>query len=725
MITIAKFDTSNNPMETQWNKLFRKAWNDLATPPEGETLLKANDKDAFDKGKNSFSDLRHYLSYIEQLLTLNPMYLMLPIDETPFRIDTNTREIEVPPEFKACSGVQSDNYAEIITFTVDRYFDYKDLCDADIAVQWRNAAGAEGISIIQLKDYETYEAENKLRFGWPLTKEMTAAAGPLQFAVRFFTRKGKEFNYLLNTTVQSILIKSTLELKDDLKENRSDYDFFKEFVKNSQNPYYGEAGPVIFYELLPEEVSLGADDTQIIEGQAVASDLNPVTYEWYYISRTPYRYSPQVWPKEAPQYEDGKFYTATEVEGEPVYTDFVISETNPWPEKNPGNLYVSGIPQLIIGDDSDSRYKVSIEYKKYAPKTGEWLSSRPGMNLWKKIGDNNYVYFNSEKWPTSPDEVDLYVQVTRLTIKPGNEDVTGVYYVKAINGKTYGEEGIVNSSEEISNFCEINPPGEIILIEDDNQVTGKFLKSEEESKISLKLEHDTANPVRIYSIYCDGEAKVTDKDVVYDNKNNYDYTPEYTVSEIGTYSFDIKSTANRIPREKTGIGSITFYAIPESPSANMFIKRDNLSSINVASEDFEKEPYNGSYKVTTIDNVIYHTATFGTTASDQEGTLYSLTIKRDDNISIAGNDQTISFQWEKQMENGKNELITPTSTPNNKGSIVSLQNSDDGKSSTLTIRVQDPDAEHSVYKCTIINTIDIANVGKEVAQSDIYIFTME
>ena len=114
MITLPNYNSQ------KYTILLQKAWNDLYN----DNKLKRVDRDAANNGKDRFSNLQHYFSYIQELISLNKNYIMMPIDETPFVIDTNSRFITVPPLFASCGGVQSDSYAEIITFTVDRYFDY-------------------------------------------------------------------------------------------------------------------------------------------------------------------------------------------------------------------------------------------------------------------------------------------------------------------------------------------------------------------------------------------------------------------------------------------------------------------------------------------------------------------------------------------------------------------------------------------------------------------------
>jgi hypothetical protein len=105
MITLLNHESNN---WDKYNVLFKKAWKYLLRPdPEQptKTLLKSEDKEAADDGKEAFSNLAHYFSYIKELISHDPLYLMLPIDEAPFEINANTREIKIPADFAKCSGV--------------------------------------------------------------------------------------------------------------------------------------------------------------------------------------------------------------------------------------------------------------------------------------------------------------------------------------------------------------------------------------------------------------------------------------------------------------------------------------------------------------------------------------------------------------------------------------------------------------------------------------------
>ena len=64
----------------------------------------------------------------------DPYFLILPNDEPLLKIDANTRKIDTKG-WEAGIGTQGDELAEIIYFSIDRYFDTADLYDKDIFVQ--------------------------------------------------------------------------------------------------------------------------------------------------------------------------------------------------------------------------------------------------------------------------------------------------------------------------------------------------------------------------------------------------------------------------------------------------------------------------------------------------------------------------------------------------------------------------------------------------------------
>jgi hypothetical protein len=118
---------------------------------------------------------------------------------------------------------------------------------------------------------------------------MTEAPGNLRFAIRFFTRgETGDFDYLLSTAPQSISIKDTLTYHAGIKENSTDDIFFKNFIKNSNNPSYVIPTRVNFLEAPENSAAIivnpgkSDNDTLTLVAQATTADLHPITYKWYH-----------------------------------------------------------------------------------------------------------------------------------------------------------------------------------------------------------------------------------------------------------------------------------------------------------------------------------------------------------------------------------------------------------------------------------------------------------
>jgi len=138
----------------------------------------------------------------------------LPVDEGTFDIDANTRKIEIPTEFMTSGiAVKGDEIAETLYFTIDRYFDVTDLYYKDILVQWKNADGDEGLSLTYNKSL-SYKP-GYVTFGWPITSEITKAAGPVQFSVRFYDRfeddNSSYLTYSFSTLTATVKVNPALD----------------------------------------------------------------------------------------------------------------------------------------------------------------------------------------------------------------------------------------------------------------------------------------------------------------------------------------------------------------------------------------------------------------------------------------------------------------------------------------------------------------------------------
>lgn len=149
---------------------------------------------------NGITSLEEYFSWLKTLGNIQAFedrdfgkkYTILPLDEPHFEINANTRAIQIPNEFKKNGiAVQTDDLAEIVYFEVDRYFDYMDLNNCDIYIQWEiPKSGEKNVSVPYVRDIES--KPGKLIFGWAISDALTGTAGTLKFSVRFFQWKDDE-----------------------------------------------------------------------------------------------------------------------------------------------------------------------------------------------------------------------------------------------------------------------------------------------------------------------------------------------------------------------------------------------------------------------------------------------------------------------------------------------------------------------------------------------------
>lgn len=175
--------------------------------------------------------LNEYFAYLETLVNLDSltleqksMFVRLPLDEDVFEINADTRAISIPSTFARYGiGVQGDEMAEVVYFTIDRFFDSMDLAgnNIKIAIQWE-AKNAEkqvitgfsrnfGKEIVNIKD-KNGDNRSKIVFGWPISGELTQTTGTIKFAVRFYSvDSNNKFTYSFTTLPYEITVNATLD----------------------------------------------------------------------------------------------------------------------------------------------------------------------------------------------------------------------------------------------------------------------------------------------------------------------------------------------------------------------------------------------------------------------------------------------------------------------------------------------------------------------------------
>lgn len=140
-----------------------------------------------------------------------------PPREDIWDIDSNTRRVYIPPQFRWIVAVQGDHYSEILTFRIDRYFDGVDLSQKTCIVQFLNAGGKAGTYQIQKMDTTT--EPGKIIFQWAVDNVATQFSGELRFIIRFYSTNGKGlYDFTFNTVPRIVLVHEGLDVTDEAEK---------------------------------------------------------------------------------------------------------------------------------------------------------------------------------------------------------------------------------------------------------------------------------------------------------------------------------------------------------------------------------------------------------------------------------------------------------------------------------------------------------------------------
>ena len=259
-------------------------------PPNGEPIRDENGNYVVER----FTTLEQYFTRLGTLVAHadNPIqYLMLPLDEPCLEVNANSRDIEIPAEFKKYGvSVQGDVIAETLYLRIDRFFDSMDFLETEAYIQWKLKDGTEGASVIPYIDYKSEHSAGKLILVWPLTGAITAQEGNVQFALRFLKRKGTEIVYSWNSLPCTLTIKKALNPEVSYAEYDNASGLFKMAIENSKHTSSGdEVTPPKFsapgFDFGLDEIAyLNANNNLLLRGQAWIDDQGKLTYTWKYAS---------------------------------------------------------------------------------------------------------------------------------------------------------------------------------------------------------------------------------------------------------------------------------------------------------------------------------------------------------------------------------------------------------------------------------------------------------
>lgn len=594
---IVKVNSINDATTTsqKYDRLFATAYQAL----EAKGLVR---EDCVHADK-AFHSIDEYFAHLSHLYAIDPVYIMLPLDETPFAIDADKRTISNPK----ITVLQNDQNAEVVLFTIDRYFDYKDLDTVEYTyVQWTLPDGTEGASKITMKDLSI---PGKLRLGWPLDNEITSQKGTVKFSVRFFDtdtvvvdeKTGETKTvvvYSFNTLTSTLNISESLQpqvndgaaVNDPLGEG-----FFRKAIINSQlrtensaiplGPRFEEPGKNLNqYEslvaVLGEDKLPTGKDTLKLVAQAIVSDTGELTYEWWYK------------PAEDATVNGASFNSETWY----CYDEYEVDEETTLPGFK---KYGGVVAEEYLPFTYDAKVGTAIGQRYYKDAAG----TAAGVNDFID-GATLYTRFTTYTVPESGPVTGQYVVKATSTIGPNStrpQPSTTCYLVSPAD-ITFKKGGDLNSKEvfpvdkdgnDLTKKLTVNPSDDTTLNAERVFTWNRYIvepQYAEDGSITTAVHGD---PVVKPAV--DGEAP----NLVYGN--------EHTVSAPGWYQVVVSSTLNR--ETKTAASTMCkLTSEPQVPTKNT--DNPSLAADAVLSMQFGATSGSaGIYQAN--DKVAYYNPTLG------------------------------------------------------------------------------------------------------------------
>lgn len=255
---------------------------------------------------NGILDIGDYFMELDNIKKLynagegDGYWFILPRDEELFEIDANSRTIKVPTDFnKNGIGVQGDCNAEVIYFSVDRYFDLADLYQKEILIQYELPNGDKHLAATIFKTLKFQD--NKVVFGWVITDDMTENAGNIKFSVRFYDRNKDKTKllYSFSTLTAVVKVNASLEFNIDSEDEISSIlidagrEYYDNLRRSDEDNIATPAAEPVFVDLVPDTgKEFTYDISQVFSGRAKFDPnklenkaMGSITYEFRYIDK--------------------------------------------------------------------------------------------------------------------------------------------------------------------------------------------------------------------------------------------------------------------------------------------------------------------------------------------------------------------------------------------------------------------------------------------------------
>lgn len=463
--------------------------------------------------------IEEYFAHMEYLAQLDPLFVMIPLDEAEFVINANTRSISAPK----ITVVQKDNSAEMLIFTIDRYFDFMDLAaqDMQIRVQWILPSGRS-----EAQDFEFIDLRSvpgKIRLGWLLNDAVTSESGDVQYSVRFWKEtmidNENKAIYSFNTLPAKFTVSKALskEVEGNIYRPLSS-GLFAKAITNSVlpgpdgtlplNPRFGAPGLD-----LNETASLNDNVLNLI-AQAVVSDTGEISYEWYYTPAVDI---------------EGGFKAGVRY----AYEDVTTTNGDGEVEIIPGFNRLGGTVNNLDYKLAELKDNVIDPYTSYYKQSDSGFvnSTNPAEDL--------------------ANDIELYELYTSYSMGDNEQTVIGAYEVEAVN-----EMNGIFSRPVVSKKCTLVGPNEVTFV---NNLADKYVLTGKNDKLSITIGSQPAGTVSSYTWAYSSES---DEDLIVMEDTNSNF---YEVKNAGWYKAIPSVELNR--ESKSAESNICLViGLPEAPA---------------------------------------------------------------------------------------------------------------------------------------------------------------
>nr|DAT84951.1 MAG TPA: hypothetical protein [Caudoviricetes sp.] len=142
----------------------------------------------------------------------NNLTILTDIHDTDIPIEVVNRTINTP--LYEDIVVSMDNNSQIISFTIDRYFDGVDLLNKVIAIKYINALNESDRTFA----VNVSNTDNKITFGWLIDNKVTKKNGYVRFAIEFLGYLDNGEFYCWSTKPSQIEVSEGLYVDDSIEQ---------------------------------------------------------------------------------------------------------------------------------------------------------------------------------------------------------------------------------------------------------------------------------------------------------------------------------------------------------------------------------------------------------------------------------------------------------------------------------------------------------------------------